>query len=131
MEGNMGWGGVISKFPKQSEESFREQDDACRAIIKSVNHYGNPSRKMTTKNIIIAGVPGAGKTHVLEFSILYSISRGHFIIPITILANRALAISGIHFHKLLKYNKSYGSAQHLAEKALVKILCDAEIVKVL
>jgi hypothetical protein len=64
---------------------------------------------------------------VLEFSILYSILRGHFIIPITILADRALAIGGI----LLKYNKSYGSAQHLAEKALVKILCDAKIVEVL
>jgi adenylate kinase len=77
---------------------------------------------MKTKNIIIASVPGAGKTHVLEFSILYSILRGHFIIPITILADCALAIGSIHFHKLLKYNKSYGSAQHLAEKALVKIV---------
>jgi hypothetical protein len=53
--------GVISKSPKQSEKSFREQDDACRAIIESINHYGDLLRKTTTKKIIIAGMPGAGK----------------------------------------------------------------------
>ena len=115
----------------QSEDSFREQKRVRALILATLNEYDDPTRTTMTKSTMIAGGPGNGKTHCLMYSALVFYGRGKIIVPCAILADRARAIGGEHFHMLFCFPTTMGTAQRLAELAVVHILRKAESVELL
>jgi hypothetical protein len=122
ISGNVDWDGTIDKTSQQSQESYDEQCIARRTIANSMKDYADPSRKTLSKSVIVAGSPGAGKTNVLQYSVLFGVTLHLFVLPLSVMAERALAIGGIHFAKLFKFKQTMASAQRLAEKAIIEIM---------
>ena len=93
---------VITQSADQSLESYQEQTLAREIgkclIDKYSNQFGDASQ---TKNCIVHGCPGAGKTFVQQINILYAISQGLRTMSTSLQANRSNGIGGIHLHKLL------------------------------
>ena len=55
-----------------------------------------------TKNVIIVGFPGGGKTFLMMFLMIYAILRGLNVISVAMMAHRAIQLGGWHWHKLLR-----------------------------
>ena len=63
--------------PHQNISSFREQKLAVTYACNTIDRYLDCSRQSTfTKNLVITGAPGSGKTYLLNYISLYAISRG-------------------------------------------------------
>ena len=88
----------------QCDESYREQMHAVttgvRALEKYGTEFGNTALSIT-KGMIIHGVPGAGKSHVISYLSLVALSMGLRLMTTALLGVRANAFGGIHLHKLL------------------------------
>ena len=93
---------VITQSADQSLESYQEQTLAREIgkclIDKYSNQFGDASQ---TKNCIVHGCPGAGKTFVQQINVLYAISQGLRTMSTSLQATRSNGIGGIHLHKLL------------------------------
>ena len=86
-----------------------------------------------TKACIVHGAPGTGKTFVGKVSILLAVSRGLRIIPTSIVAHRAVAMGGIHLHRLLQWNKDNAgySPYRIAVIAMRKLMRDPLLKQIL
>ena len=62
----------FKKSPNQSEESYQEQLFCIISCVQSIDNYINFMKKRYTKNVIITGFPGGGKTFCMIY-ILYDI----------------------------------------------------------
>ena len=117
----------FNQFQNQSEESFIEQKLALSLSIQIINKYktisGSESRTYT-KNVIIYGAPGTGKSFIGQITVLYCLSKGMNILTTSLLCVRANALGGIHLHKLFGLpcdDKLQLSPFKSAEKALEKL----------
>ena len=122
LRGQTPWNGTLERSPAQTRESYEEQLQVRNCIQIRVRKYMDVSSSRLHKNLLIAGGPGCGKTHCLEYTILYTINKGLFIVPLAILADRAMQLGGMHFHKLFSMKPRKATAQHLAELAIISIL---------
>ena len=94
----------ISSFTKsdsQSDESFREQQFAIKICVNAIYSYLDIMNKSFTKNVIIAGFPGIGKTFTLMYVCLFVRSQGLAVISTVMMSHRAIQLGGWHWHKLL------------------------------
>ena len=94
---------VFNQFQNQSEESYNEQKMALNLAIQVIDKYrsttGNESR-LYTKNLIIYGAPGTGKSFIGQTAVLYCLAKGMNIMSTSLLGVRANSLGGIHIHKL-------------------------------
>ena len=95
---------IMIQFPSQNDASFQEQTLAVKTSVHSIDKYcgvvhGRNSLTYT-KNIIVHGAPGSGKSYVAEISVLYAISQGLRVLSTCLTGTRANAISGINIHPL-------------------------------
>lgn len=112
------------RSPNQSEESFSEQLFAIRTCVESINSYIDVMNTKYTKNVIIAGFPGGGKTFVLMYVVLYARSRGLNVVTVAMMSHRAIQLGGWHWHKLLCIPVDRGnnmSVYRMTELALKKL----------
>mmetsp|Transcript_28417 Transcript_28417/g.59223 ORF Transcript_28417/g.59223 Transcript_28417/m.59223 type:complete len:556 (+) Transcript_28417:675-2342(+) len=61
-----------------------------------------------TKNFIVYGAPGADKSCIGQYSVLYAISQALSILSRTLMGVQATALGGIHLHKLFKLPTNVG-----------------------
>lgn len=86
----------------QSDKSYNEQKKAIILCVNQINSYCDLMRSGTyTKNVVLSGFPGAGKTFILMYAGLYCVSKGLFTVSTAMLAHRAVQLGGVHWHKLL------------------------------
>jgi len=122
---------TLVRSRSQSNDSFLEQHRVRQMIDATLEEYCDPRRRTLAKSLMISGGPGNGKTHCLMYSVLAFYARKRIIVPCAVLADRALAIGGIHFHILFHFPVSPGTAQRLAELAVVHILRKPESLELL
>lgn len=88
---------------QQSESSFKEQQEAIKYTTNAIDKYtcslGNSCKKLT-KNVIIHGSPGTGKTYVVGLSAIYAMCKGLRVMTTSIMAARSNSLGGIHLHML-------------------------------
>ena len=138
-ESHIEWNPLLhfSQFENQSEESYIEQKRALSLVIKIIDKYrattGNDS-KTYTKNVIIYGAPGTGKSFIGQMLVLYCLAKGMNVMSTSLLGVRANALGGIHIHKLFMIptdDKLQLSPFKSAEKALEKIRRKINILHIL
>ncbi|MDB4430362.1 GIY-YIG nuclease family protein [bacterium] len=118
---------TVVRYEHQSNESFEEQQLAIELNVKQIKKYRNISgiESVTyTKNPVVYGAPGTGKSFVGQLIVLYAISQGLNIISTALMGARANALGGIHIHKLFPLPVDRGSSMSpfkLAQEALGKI----------
>jgi hypothetical protein len=111
----------IATIPRSNEQpilSYQEQRELlCTAKHLIHNYMDAPT--VCTKNLCIAGGPGAGKTTCLFSILLYSMCQGLSVILTALLAERAQELGGIHIHELFCFpvNEKLSPGQ-LAERAI-------------
>lgn len=95
----------VSSFRKsllQSEDSYEEQQKVIELCVKHIDRIVRVDNAGSyTKNIIISGFPGGGKTFILMYVGLYALCQGLLPVSTAMMANRAVQLGGIHWHKLL------------------------------
>lgn len=104
LENPVEWDAVANfkKSPNQSDESYIEQLRAVRICAKQIDSHCNWNESGTyTKNVILSGFPGAGKSFLLMYVGIYSLCKGLFSLATAMMAHRAVQLGGIHWHKLL------------------------------
>ena len=116
---------AFDQFQDQSTESYAEQRYVIElgkiAVDKYLQVFG-PKATVCTRNMIIHGVPGAGKTYLALLIGLYGISKGLRVMTTSIMAARAVAVGGIHIHKLGGFHSNVNITPfRLAELALEKL----------
>ena len=115
------WEGEFPKTLRQSADSYVEQVDIQKQSIAVIHQYiaSGPS---ACKGFIIAGPPGAGKTHCMAHAIVYALSQGLSCMTTAVLADRAFVLGGKHIHKLFRLKVwTSGSPQRLAELAVINL----------
>jgi hypothetical protein len=76
------------QFKGQSDQSYMEQKLAVEIGIRSIDKYLlqlGPSAATQTKNVLIHGVPGIGKSYVAQYLNMYAISQGLRLVPTSIM----------------------------------------------
>ena len=114
----------------QSDESYEEQKLAIKICFNQIDKYVNLSDQTSfIKNVGIRGFPGSGKTWCSLYASLYALSKGLLVLPVALLAKRALMLGGKHYHKLFHIpsdqNNNLGIYRK-AELAILSILGDAK-----
>jgi hypothetical protein len=125
LDGSRVFDGRILASAGQSRASYDEQERTREMVRHTYNEYTDPRRSTLAKSLMIAGGPGNGKTHCLMYASLYYNTNKRFLMPCAILADRARAIGGLHFHRLFKCPVGNNSTAHrYAERSVVNILRD-------
>ena len=118
---NVDWNYVLPKSTNQSEASYLEQLSVQHKIVSQIDRYCDPATDVS-KNLLIAGPPGVGKTHCMGHGILYSLCRGLTVMTTAVLADRAFMLGGRHLHKLFQLRvRDQGSPHRLAELAIIAL----------
>ncbi len=105
----------------QCQESFQEQKFIIGIRKSHVDKYifiFGRAISTFTKNIIIHGVPGSGKTHLAQLILLYAMAKGLKVMLTSLMAARATQLGGIHYHKFGFHTKTNVTPYRLAELAL-------------
>jgi predicted GIY-YIG superfamily endonuclease len=119
------WTGITTEAsPTQSPDSFEEQNELQSLLRQKIDTYCAASLYQT-KNLLITGAPGCGKTYNLCYCMLYGLSQGLFMMSTALLADRANVMGGIHMHKMchMAPKKSW-TVQMIADNAIRKIICN-------
>jgi predicted GIY-YIG superfamily endonuclease len=125
MDGSAVWDGSLTKSDVQTQDSYDEQLQTRGIIWRVFEEYRDVSRTVQAKSLLIAGGPGCGKTHCMMWGVLRLILNGFVVLPATMLADRANAIGGTHFHRLLcAPTKRNLTPQRFAELSVLKIMKD-------
>ena len=115
------WEMHLPKTSRQSDESFNEQRHVQEQSMRAIDNYVS-ARTKAPKNQLIAGPPGAGKTHCMACAIVHSLCSGLCSTTTAILADRAFLLGGQHFHKLFRLQvRDTGSPHRLAELAVISL----------
>ena len=113
------------QFEGQSDQSYMEQKLAVEIGIRSIDKYLlqlGPSAATQTKNVLIHGVPGSGKSYVAQYPNLYAIFQGLRLVPTSIMGVRATNLGGEHMHRLFGLStKNMANASRMAELAIDKL----------
>ena len=113
------------QFEGQSDQSYMEQKLAVEIGIRSIDKYLQqlgPRAATQTKNLLIHGVPGSGKSYVAQYLNLYAISKGLRLVPTSIMGVRATNLGGEHMHRLFGLStKKMANVSRMAELAVDKL----------
>ena len=94
------------QFRNQTEASFTEQKYALSLLIQVINKYRSTTgRESTTytKNTVIYGAPGTGKSFIGQMTVIYCVMQGMNVFSTSLLGVRANALDGIHLHNWFVY----------------------------
>ena len=116
---------------RQSKASFAEQKVIQELCMRTIDRYCACGVHIT-KNVAIAGPPGAGKTHCLSHAIVYALCKGLSVMTTALLADRAFVLGGKHIHSLFKLVvRDSGSPYRLAELAVINLQKKPEALELL
>jgi predicted GIY-YIG superfamily endonuclease len=106
----------------QTDLSFQEQIFVLQEAQSRLNHYQN-ANMVQTKNLVIVGGPGVGKTTVLLLIVFMSLARGLHVAISAIMSERAKQLGGEHLFQMfcIPVNEKATSTR-LAELAIARLL---------
>ena len=114
----------FKKIENQSEESYDDQVLAVAVAYSLIEKYcikfGRPSTTFT-KNAIVHGAPGSGKSHIILYISLIAMYKGLRVMTTALMGVRANALGGVHMHRLFGMSTRSGNPYRLAELALDKL----------
>jgi hypothetical protein len=112
----------------QNDASYAEQKLAVTTYAYSIDKYAGVVQgrgALThTKNVIVHGAPGSGKTFVGLWTVLYALSQGLRCISTTLMGACANTIGGIHLIKIFCLPTQTNCSSHpyrCAQQSLDKI----------
>jgi hypothetical protein len=109
----------------QGDISYAEQLQAVTIGVRTIDKYLlqlGPGAATYTKNFLVHGVPGSGKSYVTKWLHLYALSRGLRVFPTAVMGIRANSIGGEHMHKFFCIQtKKKGNVYRIAELAIEKL----------
>ena len=98
-------------------------------LIEKYHRQFGPTTDIFTKGEVITGVPGSGKSHVIQYLSLVAMSKGLRVMTTALMAVRAMALGGEHMHQLFCINtKTHGTPHRHAELAIDKLHCQSQIL---
>jgi hypothetical protein len=116
---------AYAQLEGQSDQSYIVQKLAVKIGIRSIDKYLQqlgPRAATQTKNVLIHGVPGSGKSYVAQYLNLYAISHGLRLVPTSIMGVQATNLGGKHMHRLFGLStKKMGNVSCMAELAVDKL----------
>ena len=116
---------AYAQFEGQSDQSYMEQKLAVKIGIRSIDKYLQqlgPRAATETKNVLIHGIPGSGKSYVAQYLNLYAISQGLRLVPTSIIVVRATNLGGEYMHRLFGLStKKMANVSCMAELAVDKL----------
>ena len=120
----------LSRSPNQNEESFKEQLDALNCMVSSIKNLVNSisGRPCSTysKNVIVNGAPGSGKSFCGYIAMLYAKCQGLNVMATSLDAHNASNLGGLHLHPLfclpVSNSKSNLHPMRIAEMSLERIM---------
>ena len=103
----------------QSPRSIYEQSQTFTTIAKSIQAYMQ-SDTTQVQNWVLHGGPGTGKTHLGLLLLVYALGQGATVVITSILAERSIALGGIHIHKLLVMKPAHNDHEiyHIADACI-------------
>lgn len=101
---------VFRQSSQQSVASYEEQRLAIGVALRQMNNYLDLDANLQSRNVIIHGAPGAGKSFISFFCSLYGISQGLNIHPTALAGVNAARIGGTHWHNLFCADPSKNNA---------------------
>ena len=122
----------FQRSANQLEESFLEQKSALQHIISKIDQFRNTTGIIAnnyTKNQIIYGAPGTGKSFICQLLVLYCLTQGLNNISTSLLGIQAISLGGKHLHKLFCLptdNRIQLSPFQAAEYAIPRIMRKTE-----
>lgn len=106
----------IIQFDTQSDDSYTEQQFSIELTIRSIEQYKQSYHQRITKGLLYNGVPGAGKTFVLQCAALYAMTQGLRCVTTSLMALRSKVLGGMNMHQLFKLTaKRTGNLYRLAQ----------------
>ena len=90
--------------------------------IQAINKYSTYTNNQPN-NVIISGLPGTGKSYLMQMAATYDISKGLTVAITALLSNRAVALGGIHIYLIFKIPVSTNkvSVQRMTELEIIKL----------
>jgi hypothetical protein len=118
------WVPKLIQLAEQSNDSYQEQQLALNLVIDSVNQYIGGKTSVVRWPLLV-GVPGAGKTHIMQLGMLYALSKKLNVVIMALTGKRSQYLGGVHMHDIFAMRESIGSktssAIRLAETSLVNL----------
>lgn len=116
----------FKRINNQPEQSFKEQKEALTYIKQTIDKYTTVQNSYS-KNFIIRGFPGSGKSWTMMYALIYARSLGLNVISTAQMAKRAIQLGGTHFHNLFCMHGDKGKTIYSAsDNALINITKDAK-----
>ena len=111
----------------QTIQSREEQQRVMTSVVNSLrNRMSSPYSLYSSKNEIILGPPGSGKSHLSKIILAYALSNGLVSMVTSLAARRANQLGGEHIHRLFGIPVSNIEVEKIAEEALLKLTHDAK-----
>ena len=122
-EGSVDFQPQITPITNQSAASLQEQNRALNTCITAIDklHNNQPSIRNC---LVVAGPPGAGKTHILLLANTYALSKNMPSLLAAITSERARRLGGIHIHMLFHIpvlKPHVQTIQHIVSSALMSL----------
>lgn len=114
---------TLVQSENQTSDSYAEQKFAVSVVTKEIQSYMDPEYLLQCKNTIVHGCPGAGKSFLSLYCVLYALSQGLNVCPTSITGVNAARNGGIHWHSLFCVDPNQNNAppSRQAELAIMKI----------
>ena len=129
----------LVRSSNQNEESFKEQMEALNCMVSAlknlVNAISGRPCSMYSKNVVVNGAPGSGKSFCGFISLLYAKCQGLNAMSTAIDARKAANSGGLHLHPLFCFpvnnTKTNVHPMKIAESAIERIMKSPKILYLL
>ena len=123
----------FTQIEPQTDASFNEQRLAVKNCTNAIDRYCSIQHQSTfIKCRVIAGSPGCGKSFLMNYVLLYAMSKGLKVGISAQQACRAVHLGGLHLHKLFSLPvKDQASIHRLAELAITRLISKPKLLRVL
>ena len=122
----------FTQIEPQTDASFNEQRLAVKKCTNAIDRYCSIQHQSTfIKCRVIAGSPGCCKSFLVNYVLLYAMSKGLKVGISAQQSYRAVHLGGLHLHKLFSLPvKDQAAIHRLAELAITRLISKPKLLRV-